>query len=334
MRARCVLMVAFLLITAAGACARDNGGGGGGADGAGDGGGSCDTDCITEVAPRARIHRPAESSPVGVAGTVTVPAQSHVLVDRSGAADVTFRRAAACQLTEVTKVADLQTRTPANAFFTQDAGRTHCVFSGRLEGASPIELCGIGELLESGVAIGRATCENDPVFEVAVYRGTFLVTDPSGTETALAEGLQLRFDFDEGVAVVEDAVFAPEEIEVFERLAASIDLEIPPEESPTSIPPPPAGPDNLTPPTITREDVQAPLVADPGEWSGDPTLTFQWEGGCNADGTECYVIEGAVESTYEPRDDCPFVRVVVTATNEIDSASMASAPFDLNCGVE
>jgi hypothetical protein len=328
---RWIPMVVVVAVLVA-ACGQTDTGGSNGGNGGNGGNSECGSDCLTEVRPRVRMLRPGGASAVGVTDTTQIASEGEVFVDQSGTADVTFGHAAACELIQVmsSKEADLLTRSPNNAFFSLLAGTTHCIFSDRLQGVAPSDLCGIGEVLATGVTIGRASCQREPVFEVAVFRGAFIVTDPSGVETALGEGLRLRFDFESQEAVIEPATFTPEEIEVFERLAASIDLEIPPP-TPSPSSPPPAAPENLEPPTISRGDPQGPLVANPGAWTGDPSFTYRWEGNCSSDGTGCVAIVGAEEQTYTPGDDCPYVRVMVTASTEGGSVSVASAPFDLNC---
>jgi Concanavalin A-like lectin/glucanases superfamily len=88
-------------------------------------------------------------------------------------------------------------------------------------------------------------------------------------------------------------------------------------------------PANLSAPDITgiARDGQTLSVSD-GEWEGTPTptYTYQWEG-CNATGGECEDIAGATSSTYTLQDGDVggSVRVIVTASNVVGSASATSA---------
>ncbi len=70
------------------------------------------------------------------------------------------------------------------------------------------------------------------------------------------------------------------------------------------------------------------LTANPGTWNGTPapTYTYQWRR-CNASGAACADIAGATSSTYTltPADVAATIRVVVTGTNVISTASGTSA---------
>jgi sugar lactone lactonase YvrE len=91
----------------------------------------------------------------------------------------------------------------------------------------------------------------------------------------------------------------------------------------------PSPPANSVRPTVSGdEEVGASVTASSGSWSGTPPLTFsyQWER-CNADGDECLPILGAESSSYEfaLTDVGSTLRVIVTATNAVGSASVAVA---------
>ncbi|MCU0312873.1 MAG: hypothetical protein MUC84_02275 [Solirubrobacteraceae bacterium] len=79
--------------------------------------------------------------------------------------------------------------------------------------------------------------------------------------------------------------------------------------------------------TGTAQDRQV-LTADAGAWSGNPTPTFtyQWRR-CNAAGASCTDISGATGATYTlvPGDVGATIRVVVTGTNVVGSATSTSA---------
>jgi hypothetical protein len=90
-----------------------------------------------------------------------------------------------------------------------------------------------------------------------------------------------------------------------------------------------AAPQNAAPPQITGgAAVGKTLTADPGVWTGSPLLSFsyQWQS-CAPDGSGCADIPGAVAATYleTAADDDTSLRVVVTASNAVGSASATSA---------
>ena len=90
----------------------------------------------------------------------------------------------------------------------------------------------------------------------------------------------------------------------------------------------PIAPENLIAPSIegnlTAGDT---LTAQPGTWLSSETISYsyQWQR-CSADGEECADIEGATGDTYVLRegDIGSTLRVVVTATNSLGSASAIS----------
>jgi hypothetical protein len=87
-------------------------------------------------------------------------------------------------------------------------------------------------------------------------------------------------------------------------------------------------PVSTSPPTITgAPQVGQTLTAGTGVWAGGPTsFAFQWQR-CSASGTSCVDIGGATGGTYVvvSSDAGSTLRVVVTATNAVGSASIASA---------
>ena len=90
----------------------------------------------------------------------------------------------------------------------------------------------------------------------------------------------------------------------------------------------PEAPVNGAAPIVSGSDQDGGTVtATTGDWTGtDPIdYEYQWER-CDADGLACTVIPGATGSTYEltPADVDSTVRVVVTATNEVDTATATS----------
>ena len=93
---------------------------------------------------------------------------------------------------------------------------------------------------------------------------------------------------------------------------------------------------NTFAPVVTgTESVYSTLTASSGTWAGDPTPTYayQWFR-CSAAGaaantlpTGCTTISGATQATYatDAADDQQYLRVQVTATNDLGSATTYSA---------
>jgi hypothetical protein len=90
------------------------------------------------------------------------------------------------------------------------------------------------------------------------------------------------------------------------------------------VPEPPA---NLTPPTIAGTPRESePLLADPGSWSGSPTVyAYQWQR--STDGGSSWIDLSSSGPTYVPvsADVGAILRVTVTASNAGGSTSAASA---------
>ena len=92
----------------------------------------------------------------------------------------------------------------------------------------------------------------------------------------------------------------------------------------------PSDPADTVPPSVTGSvvDLGGTLTANPGTWSGTPTIahTFQWQR-CNAQGEACQNIAGATASTYQTvaADKDQRLRVVVAAANWISSYSQAAS---------
>ena len=92
----------------------------------------------------------------------------------------------------------------------------------------------------------------------------------------------------------------------------------------------PSDPAGTVPPSVTGSvvDLGGTLTANPGTWSGTPTIahSFQWQR-CNAQGEACQNIAGATAPTYvtQPADKDQRLRVVVTGANWISSYSQAAS---------
>ena len=92
----------------------------------------------------------------------------------------------------------------------------------------------------------------------------------------------------------------------------------------------PSDPAGTVPPSVTGSvvDLGGTLTANPGTWSGTPTIahSFQWQR-CNAQGEACQNIAGATAATYQTvaADKDQRLRVVVAAANWISSYSQAAS---------
>jgi Tol biopolymer transport system component len=90
-----------------------------------------------------------------------------------------------------------------------------------------------------------------------------------------------------------------------------------------------APPVNITPPTISgTPTIGLTLTASPGTWSGsNPVFTYQWQE-CDVNGDSCSNIPGATANVFVPGTDevGSTLRVIVTATNGLGSASKTSNP--------
>jgi hypothetical protein len=79
---------------------------------------------------------------------------------------------------------------------------------------------------------------------------------------------------------------------------------------------PPGPPVNQTPPSFSGfPQVGERLVADPGEWSNNPTsYAYQW---FSCDAVDCFYIDGATEQSYlvQPADVGLYIGVEVVASN-------------------
>jgi hypothetical protein len=95
-------------------------------------------------------------------------------------------------------------------------------------------------------------------------------------------------------------------------------------------PAPVGAPTNTTPPTISgTANVGQTVTANPGTWSGVPTITFAfaWQR-CDENGANCAPIPNATAPTYTAvdKDAGSTLRVVVTATNPSGTGSATSVP--------
>jgi hypothetical protein len=111
--------------------------------------------------------------------------------------------------------------------------------------------------------------------------------------------------------------------QAFTAVVDTVDVE-------NSAPAAPSPPVNTVKPTIsgTPQD-GAQLTETDGNWDGTQPITFarQWQR-CDASGAACADVAGATGTTYAvtSADVGATLRVVVTATNSVGSATAASAP--------
>jgi sugar lactone lactonase YvrE len=87
---------------------------------------------------------------------------------------------------------------------------------------------------------------------------------------------------------------------------------------------------NRVPPSISGSDqAEKPLNADTGIWTGAGAIdySYEWQR-CDAGGGNCVMLAGASASSYTPRegDAGSTLKVIVTATSALGSASVGSAP--------
>ena len=90
------------------------------------------------------------------------------------------------------------------------------------------------------------------------------------------------------------------------------------------LPAPDCTPDNLVPPTLSAQiHVWTALTVNPGTWTGDPTLTYQWLRGE-------VLIEGATSNRYtlQPEDAGEYIRARVVATNAACTPGTRSVETD------
>lgn len=111
--------------------------------------------------------------------------------------------------------------------------------------------------------------------------------------------------------------------QAFSLVADTISVQAP-------APPLPSAPVNASPPAVsgTPQDGQT-LTASTGNWTGTQPIAYgyQWRR-CDTTGAACADIAGATGSTYPATtaDVGSTLRVTVTATNSVGSASAVSAP--------
>ncbi len=131
-------------------------------------------------------------------------------------------------------------------------------------------------------------------------------------------------------------ILAPADYEAYIKVEVTAANGISPDgvaSSPTSTEVAGQAPGNAVAPTLSgTAQVGQTLTADSGTWTGYPipTLSLQWML-CDSGGGNCQNIVGATSSAYTvtPTDQEGTIRVAVSATNPVGSASASSDPTSM-----
>ena len=140
----------------------------------------------------------------------------------SAIADMTFAKTSTCWLQAIGKADGIATsREPPTALLELQQGRLTCTVFGV---TALLHLCDNGSVLASGIVLTQfaATCQGDPVFEVAVLHGAVRVRDPSGDSHQLSAGSQLTCNPDDCAPQIGQASFAPPELQIFNTQGAGL----------------------------------------------------------------------------------------------------------------
>jgi hypothetical protein len=281
---------------------------------------------IPKIAPLIQMQAPGGSSKA-ITGSHPVTCSTIVRVANGGSADTKFGSTAVCELSQdapaVGKVAKMTTRAPLNALLRLGEGQIRCTLTAS---GQRIILCHMGTLLASGdVTQGSVTCDEDPVFSISAYSGSLQWLPPRGEAVQVPPGMAVTYDFDTNTESTGPAQFTAEDVREFTAQAKAMDVRPKPAVSPPAV---------QQSPVISRQKVNLELSTSDGTWTGTGPLAFgyQWQNACDTDGNNCRDIDGATDSSYQPTGaDCPYVRVLVTATNVVGSATATSVLFDLQC---
>jgi hypothetical protein len=185
-----------------------------------------------DVSPLVQLRKPAQPHAQTITQPAHLPCRSRLSIDQHGAATAKFGSTAWCQLAQDQpdhKVAQLLTHDPPSALLRLGEGRLTCTIAPH--GASTVvALCGLGTLSATGTVQGKATCDPEPVFGVAVYRGQLDVTDPNDEPFDLRAGQTLISEFANGEwhSRMRPAAFTQSEEELFALQARRLSVEVPP----------------------------------------------------------------------------------------------------------
>ena len=144
---------------------------------------------------------------------------------------------------------------------------------------------------------------------------------------ASGELRQVRATYPDGSMVIFTAFvsdYVVENVTIEEKLTSSLSLKVTGVVTVTAA----AAPVNEILPSIAGiARVGVTLTALPGQWTGGPTLTYQWQEDAAGNGTWSN-ITGATAQSFTPAAGQlnDRIRVIVTGTNAIGNASATSAP--------
>lgn len=185
--------------------------------------GPCSSDSVSPTHSLITVQPPSPAQTISTHQALACG--TTVRVAQSGATDLYFSgMQLRCQLTQhhlpAGHIATLISRRPSNAyFFRLTAGDVVC---SNTQAANGTAICGTslaqigrGTVQTIGPAQWTATCDWEPVFEVAVREGSVRVVDPAGHEVRLFSGYQLTFNFTSRLPTVTPVVFSADDRAVF-----------------------------------------------------------------------------------------------------------------------
>jgi hypothetical protein len=143
----------------------------------------------------------------------------------AGTADLRFApKLAGCELTAGgSGSAELITRQAPQTLFDLQGGEVHCLFPAS---NSSFTLCGLASVRVDGARTAVITqCDTDPTGELAVFNGVVTVTQPGGRAIPVGTGTKLVLG---GEQPPEPTGFTEADAAVFARLAAQLDVRLPP----------------------------------------------------------------------------------------------------------
>jgi hypothetical protein len=138
---------------------------------------------------------------------------------------------------------------------------------------------------------------------------------------------RVRITYPDGTMVLftaHVASFAPGEAGTETKLVATLTMRV---SGPVLVVPAAAPVNEILPSIAGIAQVGQVLRAVPGQWSGGPTFTYQWQEDAAGNGTFAN-IAGATGQNFTPQagQQTDRIRVTVTGTNAVGSASATSAP--------
>ena len=178
------------------------------------------SDSVTAESPVVKVSPPGSNVAYTVSQHATKPVScgTTLTVGQSGTAQAQFGGQESCQLMQYNEqLASLTTRTPSFDLLTLNSGQLWCSINLPIEVPNTVT-CPYGTVrAQSGQ--WYEICASDPVFEVAVYRGSVQVTDTKGQSTSVLAGHEVYFDFAAGVLMPSQPHFLPADRQIFRALA-------------------------------------------------------------------------------------------------------------------